>query len=271
MTTYEIRQNRQYDSREVYFEGKPSEAVREALKALKMRWNGKKKCWYGFAPEHELITTIQTAELTDSGEGATVYTDGYLGGGAVYGAKSGRRLSGGDLAAAIRADLKAAGIKGVTIRRGRSGGICATVTIETADLVAGYRITDSELLHRLYNHGAFDGERWIYAVEIGEPDGYGVSIAVNDPEYIALADRVSAYEVQKYSSSVDINQYYLDSDHYPELVPAFIEKLQTVAAIIGAYRYDESNSMVDYFNTNFYYDITTKPGKSWADERRVTA
>lgn len=271
MTMYEIRQNRQYDSREVYFEGKPAEAVREALKALKMRWNGRKKCWYGFVPEHEIITTIQTAELADSGEGATVYTDGYLGGGAVYGAKSGQRLSGSDLVAAIRADLKAAKIKGVTISRGRSGDIYATVTIETSDLVAGYRITDSELLHRLHKYGAFDGERWIYAVEIGKPDEHGVSVSVTDPEYITLADRVSAYEVQKYSSSVDINQYYLDSDHYPELVQAFIEKLQTVAAIIGAYRYDESNSMVDYFNTNFYYNIKTKPGKSWADGRGVTA
>lgn len=30
-------------------------------------------------------------------------------------------------------------------------------------------------------------------------------------------------------------------------------------AIISAYRYDESNPMVDYFDTNFYYYICTKP------------
>lgn len=34
---------------EIYFTAKPSEEAREALKGLKMRWNGAKKCWYGFA------------------------------------------------------------------------------------------------------------------------------------------------------------------------------------------------------------------------------
>lgn len=32
--TYEIKTNPQYNSREIYFDGKPAEAVRDALKAL---------------------------------------------------------------------------------------------------------------------------------------------------------------------------------------------------------------------------------------------
>lgn len=32
-----------------------------------------------------------------------------------------------------------------------------------------------------------------------------------------------------------------------------------IDAIISAYRYDCSNSMVDYFDTNFYYAIRLKP------------
>lgn len=35
--------------------------------------------------------------------------------------------------------------------------------------------------------------------------------------------------------------------------------MKKVNEIICAYRYDESNGMVDYFDTNFYYDIYTKP------------
>lgn len=254
--TYHISENAEYGSREVYFSGKPATETREALKSLKMRWHGVKKCWYGYATEHEIIAAIQGAELTANPEqGATVTTDGYMGGGAVYGAKSGQYLYGADLAAAIRADLKAAGIKGVTIRcKTYSGGqsITATVTIERGDLVQGYRIEDQELLHYLNSHGAFDGERWVY-----------YSKELDNPETWAdLAAKVSAYEINKYGKTQSINHYHIENYH--EIGAAFIAKLQRIRDIITAYRYDESNSMVDYFDTNFYYDIDTKPGKSWA-------
>ena len=40
--TYEIRENRQYNSHEVYFDAIPPFEVRDALKGLKMKWNRKK-------------------------------------------------------------------------------------------------------------------------------------------------------------------------------------------------------------------------------------
>lgn len=52
--TYEIRPNAQFDSLEIYFTEKPGEAIREALKALKFRWNGKKACWYGYGEAEEV-------------------------------------------------------------------------------------------------------------------------------------------------------------------------------------------------------------------------
>lgn len=62
--TYEIKLNAQYNSNEIYFEGKPSEAIRKALKTLKMRWNHVKGCWYGFASEEEIKAACEglTAE-----------------------------------------------------------------------------------------------------------------------------------------------------------------------------------------------------------------
>ena len=256
MTTYEIRENNEYNSREIYFDGKPAAETREALKALKMRWNPKKSCWYGFAAEHEIIAAIQGAELTAKPEqGATVYTDGYMGGGAVYGTKSNNNLYGADLAAAIRADLKAAGISGVTVRcKTYSGGQSITVTavIERSDMVQDYKIEAQDLLHYLCNHGAYDGERWVYySKELEEPGAWS-----------ELVEKVSAYEVNKYSKAQTINNYHIEKYH--EIGAAFLAKLLKIREIITAYRYDESNSMVDYFNTNFYYDIDTKPGKSWA-------
>ena len=97
MTNYHITTNNTYNSREITFDGIPSKEVREALKSLKMRWNPKKSCWYGFAQEHEIISAIldnSESETTtdDETDGATVYTDGYMGGGAVYGSKSNNHL-----------------------------------------------------------------------------------------------------------------------------------------------------------------------------------
>lgn len=44
--TYTITNNSQFNSLEIYFDGKPSSAIRDALKELKFRWHGMKKCWY---------------------------------------------------------------------------------------------------------------------------------------------------------------------------------------------------------------------------------
>lgn len=263
MTTYEIRENRDYNSREVYFDGKPSEATRTALKGLKMRWHSLKKCWYGYASESELINAIQSAEQQDGGEGATVYTDGYMGGGACYGHKSNQGLYGAELAAAIRADIKAAGIKGVTISKGKStytDTITATVTIEQSDIITNFELDDIDILNDLNRYGVYDGERWYHW---GNLDKNGSGIDTSSEEFQSLRKAASAYQIQQYSGAQSINQYYLDEKHYPEFTAVFLAKLQKIRDIISAYRYNESNSMVDYFNTNFYYDIRTKPGKSW--------
>ena len=48
---YTITKNEQFNSLEIFFDGKPSEAVRNALKGLKFRWHNVKACWYGYADE----------------------------------------------------------------------------------------------------------------------------------------------------------------------------------------------------------------------------
>lgn len=60
--TYEIRQNTQYNSLEVYFDGKPSEEVRDVLKSHKFRWHSQKRCWYGYKDEGTVRTAIDGAE-----------------------------------------------------------------------------------------------------------------------------------------------------------------------------------------------------------------
>ena len=60
--TYTIKNNTQFNSLEIHFEGKPSEAIREALKALRFRWHSINRCWYGYKEESAVRAAIDGAE-----------------------------------------------------------------------------------------------------------------------------------------------------------------------------------------------------------------
>lgn len=55
---YTITRNEAFNSLEITFDGKPSEAVRDALKALRFRWHGVKKLWYGYTDEETVKAAI---------------------------------------------------------------------------------------------------------------------------------------------------------------------------------------------------------------------
>ena len=81
--TYTIKANQTYNSIEVYFDGKPGETIRTALKALKFRWNNKKMCWYGFATTEEVkkacdgfqVVQDQTEPKTDKNEQKRLFAE----------------------------------------------------------------------------------------------------------------------------------------------------------------------------------------------------
>ena len=56
---FTIAHNDQFNSVEVSFSGKPSAEVRDALKALRFRWHGQKKVWYGYATEEAVRAAIE--------------------------------------------------------------------------------------------------------------------------------------------------------------------------------------------------------------------
>ena len=56
---YTIMNNEQFNSLEIMFDGKPSEEIRTALKDLKFRWHGVKKCWYGYSTEEAVKAAIE--------------------------------------------------------------------------------------------------------------------------------------------------------------------------------------------------------------------
>jgi hypothetical protein len=58
MESYTLKHNDQFGSIEIMFSGKPAESIRAALKALRFRWHGVKKVWYGYADENMVRAAI---------------------------------------------------------------------------------------------------------------------------------------------------------------------------------------------------------------------
>ena len=73
--SFTITDNAEYGTLEVKFDGKPSEAVRDVLKAHSFRWHRTKGVWYGKASREDLVTALrsvyesenaQTSEVTET-------------------------------------------------------------------------------------------------------------------------------------------------------------------------------------------------------------
>lgn len=60
--TYTITANIAHHSNEVAFPGKPSAAVREALKALHFRWHAARRVWYGYAAPDVIRAALDAAD-----------------------------------------------------------------------------------------------------------------------------------------------------------------------------------------------------------------
>ena len=127
MASYRIEKNAQYNSNEIYFDSKPAAEVLTALRGLKMRWNPKKGCWYGFAAQNDILAAIGEHDNELGG----VVSDGYMGALRWDGNKSNQHLYGSDLSKAIREELKRQGIKGVSVScKTFSGGQKLTIKVK---------------------------------------------------------------------------------------------------------------------------------------------
>lgn len=62
MTNYTITANPSFNSIEITFDGKPSDAIRTALKELRFRWHNVKKVWYGYKDEQTVRAAIAAAD-----------------------------------------------------------------------------------------------------------------------------------------------------------------------------------------------------------------
>ena len=94
--------------------------------------------------------------------------------------------------------------------------------------------------------------------EIISTDKY---FTLDGKEQQEIREKAARYEYEKATTETHaINHYHVENISY--LTEQTKSLIQQIISIICSYRYDESNSMVDYFNTNFYYDIAIKPALS---------
>ena len=104
------------------------------------------------------------------------------------------------------------------------------------------------------NYSCNDIGYWLYT-EDGEQIHRDKWFALDADEQQRTLRSHAAREYDYYiSGSHDINHYRIDDNKiYTE---AFRAKLHRINAVLDAFHHDDSNSMVDYFDTNFYRDIT---------------
>ena len=247
MASYRIEKNAQYNSNEIYFESKPAAEVLTALRGLKMRWNPKKGCWYGFAAQNDILAAIGEH---DNELGGTI-SDGYLGATRWDGNKSGKYLHGAELSKAIREELKRQGIKGCSVScKTYSGG--QSVRVKVATTAADFVDRDEYINNYSYKDLGY----WL-VTEDGEQihrDKW-FTLDADEQQRTLRSHAARSYDYSR-SHDIDISHYYIDK--YTEYTEAFRAKLHKINAVLDTFHYDDSNGMVDYFDTNFYRDIEVK-------------
>lgn len=67
---YTITNNAQFNSIEISFDSMPSVEIREALKALRFRWHGVKKVWYGYKDADTVRAAIEGKDGGNSSKAA---------------------------------------------------------------------------------------------------------------------------------------------------------------------------------------------------------
>ena len=173
---------------------------------------------------------------------------GYMGAQGYRGNNAFRNLYGADLSKAIREALKSEKIKGVTVKVSTySGGQSITLTIKATP--ADY-VPMSEYVRKsdLKDFAPFD---WIRDPETGKDvsiwDAYNWPMEKQETVKELLADQ---HMENFMTGKQQLNHYYLE--RYTEFKPQFLRKLHFINQIVTSFNYDESNSMVDYFDCGFY-------------------
>lgn len=255
--------NQELDGIEITFASKPEAATLEALKANGYRWHRVKKLWYAKNTAERLSLAKSLADETEATPAADKKT--FEGINLDNLGENKPSLYGAELAKAIREDLKRRGVKGCTVRSGRSGYTSSiTVTIKAAaeDLASveeiRKRTPESEFYYDVERHGIYTGEKWLYSLE-----GY------TEEEKKEVYNNYTKYLAKKAPS---INTHYLAENRelYNTITTDFYNKVVAVFKIANQWNYNNSDPMTDYFDIGYYLDIDVKTPDGYEPRENMT-
>lgn len=262
--TYTITANPAFNSLEISFDGKPAQEVRDALKALKFRWHAVKKVWYGYSDENTVRAAINGGKVESKpakNKPAKINLDGLE--------KNKKTCYGAEFAAVLRSDLKARGVTGVTIRCNRSGytdSITATIALSADDFRSAEECA------------ARDGWNLFFTKQEANalPELNGVSYSPwnrgnesDTRKYITCGSRYDdnsadsnahvlrafwLYQIKNFS----VFTHHMDAKSHIALTSAAFERVAAIVSIIQSYNWDRSDSMTDYYDVGFYFDVDIK-------------
>ncbi len=244
---YRIEDNEKFHSKEIYFTGIPSQSTRDALKALKFRWHGQKRCWYGFASNEEIasacgdVLTIPATKVVNKG---SIY-EGWEGG------NNKKWRDDKELKNFILSDCKRCGIK-ASIRFNRAGyltSLTVTVTLSKDHIKPFEDFKKSfDVLDRGYwlNYQNDEGR----TVDIHR-DNF---LTLPEDEQKALFEKICSFAYEN-----DLNRLsYSDGYRGEVLTEEGNNIMKSVHAIVDSYNRDCSDIMTDYFDRAIYDSYCVK-------------
>lgn len=193
----------------------------------------------------------------------TTASAGYLGATKLTGSHSHKYLGDAELSKEIKTalqavlspDLKKSEIS--TKKHGYTGGRHITITLKLNK--TKYAPSIDEYKEIVRDQVIYFKLRWIWELQ----DGKAVQIHRDNlkslsNEHVQECANITAEKMTEYNynNDLNINCYHIDDE---EMLNDEGKKIVKAAnQVIKAFNSDDSNSMVDYFDVNFYYDINIK-------------
>lgn len=190
----------------------------------------------------------------------TVASDGYLGATKTTGSKSVVYLRDAELSKQIRQALQevlAPELSKSDIKvRKESYSMGRTIHITLRLDKSKYAPTREEYKQTIVDNVKRDRYTWIKADDEDDKGTFHEAYWKMTEDEKRNAEQATAEQqaVWNYDrDTVDINQYHIDKEDM--LTEDGKEIVRVANQVIKAFNYDDSNSQVDYFDTNFYYNL----------------
>ena len=188
----------------------------------------------------------------------TVASDGYLGAIKTTGSKSAVRLRDAELSKQIRLALQAVlapelSKSDVKVRK-ESYSMGRTIHITLRLDKGKYAPTRDEFKQIVIENIKRQRYNWIQngdGKEVFHEAYWGMTDEQKRKAEQATAEQQAIWNYDR--DTVDINQYHIDKEDM--LNDDGKEIVRVANRVIRAFNYDDSNAMVDYFDTNFYYNL----------------